>query len=463
MSEKQRTINQPLTFKGKGLHTGVTVTMTVNPAEDNHGIKFRRTDLPETPVVSALAEFVTSTSRGTTIESGAAKVSTIEHLMYALYTCDIDNALVDIDAPEVPIMDGSAIEYVTRMTEVGTLEQDAERKYYEISHKCIFENEKTGTEITAYPDDEFSVDLNVDFNSKIIGKQYAMLNAKTDSITQIAPCRTFVFLHEIEPLINAGLIKGGDVDNAIVIVEKPIEDDVKERLIKIFNKKDIDVTSKGYLNHIELRHENEIARHKLIDLIGDLFLCGVRLKGKVFAKCPGHYANTEFAKIIRKRIKADNNKCPFKYDPNVEPLYDINKIRHTLPHRPPFLLVDKIMEMSEDSIVGIKNVTMNEPFFVGHFPSEPVMPGVLIIEAMAQCGGILALSTVEDPENYSTYFLKIDDVKFKNKTVPGDTLIFVLKLTEPIRRGIVKMFAQAFIGDRLACEASLMAQIAKNK
>ncbi|MBE9487725.1 MAG: bifunctional UDP-3-O-[3-hydroxymyristoyl] N-acetylglucosamine deacetylase/3-hydroxyacyl-ACP dehydratase [Bacteroidetes bacterium] len=463
MSEKQKTLAGAVSFEGKGLHTGLMVKMTINPADDNFGIRFRRTDLESTPIVRALAEFVTSTSRGTTIEQGDAKVSTIEHLMYSLYTCDIDNALIDINAPEVPILDGSAKDYVAKFSDMGVVDQKADRKFYEINNKCKYQIEGTKTEITGYADDEFTIDLNVDFNSSVIGKQYAMLHPNVDSKKEIAPCRTFVFLHEISPLIEAGLIKGGDVDNAIVIVEKPISEEERQRIAKVFGKEDIEVTNKGYLNHLELRHENEIARHKLIDLIGDLFLTGVRLKGKVFAKCPGHHANTEFAKIIRKHIKEDSTKCPYKYDINTEPLYDINRIKATLPHRPPFLLVDKIMEMTEDSIVGVKNITMNEPFFVGHFPDEPVMPGVLQVEAMAQCGGILALSTVDEPEKYSTYFMKIDEVKFKNKVVPGDTLIFVLKLVCPIRRGIVKMAAQAFIGNKLASEAILMAQIVKNK
>ncbi len=463
MSDKQRTLKQAVTFKGKGLHTGLTVTMTVNPADVNTGIKFRRVDLEGSPMVSALADFVVSTARGTTLQQGEVKVSTVEHLMFALYASEVDNAIVDVDAPEVPIMDGSAKDYVEKMAEVGTVEQDAERKYYQIPEKMRFEIEGSNTEITGYPDDEFSIDLNVDFNSKVIGKQYAMLGKGIDPIKDLAPCRTFVFLHEVQPLMDAGLIKGGDMDNAIVIVEKPIPEEQTARLAKLFNREDIKVTSNGYLNNIELRHGNEIARHKLIDLIGDLFLCGMRLKGKIFAKCPGHYANTEFAKMLRKRIKADANKCPYKYDPNKEPLYDINRIKETLQHRPPFLLVDKIMELTSDSIVGIKNVTMNEPFFVGHFPNEPVMPGVLQIEAMAQCGGILALDSVDNPSEYSTYFLKIDEVRFKHKVVPGDTLIFILKLAEPIRRGIVKMTAQAFVGDNLACEAVLLAQVTKKK
>lgn len=460
MTDNQKTVNHPIQFIGKGLHTGLSVAMTVNPADENFGIHFKRTDLPDKPMVAALADNVVDTSRSTTIARGEAKISTIEHLMAALWSCGVDNALIEIDAPEVPILDGSAKIYVDEIQRVGLKEQNAMREYYIIPEKCEYEIPENDVKITVFPDDHFSANVNIDFNSSVVGRQFANLNGIEEAAEKIAPCRTFVFLHDIEPLINKNLIKGGDVNNAIVIVERPIEKEQQERLSKLFDR-EIKVDQKGYLNNVELRHENEIARHKLLDLLGDLYLIGVRIKGKVFATRPGHTANTEFAKIIRKNYKRDSSKPRFKYDPDAEPIYDINAIKKILPHRPPFLLVDKIMFMDEKSVVGIKNVTMNEPFFVGHFPDEPVMPGVLIVEAMAQCGGILALSTVPDPENYSTYFLKIDEVKFKRKVVPGDTLQFALELTEPIRRGIVKMAAKAYVGSVLVCEAILVAQIAK--
>lgn len=462
MNTKQQTLKGPITFSGKGLHTGVRVTMTVRPAEADRGIVFRRIDLDGTPEVPALCDYVTDTSRGTTIEHGAARVSTIEHIMSALWTLGVDNAVIDIDAPETPIMDGSAREYARAILETGIEEQEAERRYYHVTEKMVHTIPEKGVAIILYPDDEFSVSLHVDYNSKVIGNQYATFNPGDNYAEKIAPCRTFVFLHELEPLLKANLIKGGDLDNAIVIVEHPIPAEEVGKLSKLFGNSDMPVDKCGYLN-TELRHENEIARHKMLDLLGDMALIGVRIKGRVIALRPGHHGNTEFAKAVRKQMKADAGKPKFKYDPNKEPIYDINRIKATLPHRPPFLLVDKIIHLTEDTVVGIKNVTMNEPFFVGHFPDEPVMPGVLVVEAMAQCGGILALSTVPDPENYSTYFLKIDNVRFKHKIVPGDTLMFVLELSEPIRRGIVAMRAKAYIGNTLATEADLMAQVVKNR
>ncbi len=462
MTEYQKTLNHPIHFTGKGLHTGLHVTMTVYPADENHGIQFKRIDLESKPVVAALVENVVDTSRSTTIARGEAKVSTIEHLMAALWGCGIDNALIEIDSQEAPILDGSAKAYVEEIERVGIKEQKAILEYYTIREKIEYVDEERDVKLVVFPDDSFSANVNIDFNSKIVGKQFAALNDIKDCATEIAPCRTFVFLHELEPLITNNLIKGGDVDNAIVIVENEIDNEQKQRLNELFGR-EINVTNKGYLNNIELRHENEIARHKLLDLIGDLYLVGVRIKGKVFATRPGHSANVKLSSLLRKQYKADSSKPKFKYDPDATPIYDINQIKDIIPHRPPFLLVDKIMAMDEKSVYGIKNVTMNEGFFVGHFPEEPVMPGVLIIEAMAQCGGILALSSVEDPECYSTYFLKIDEVKFKRKVVPGDTLLFALELTEPIRRGIVKMSAKAYVGSNLATEALLVAQISKNK
>lgn len=464
MSEKQRTIAGEVSFCGKGLHSGQNVNITIKPADANFGIKFQRTDLEDKPIIAALAENVIDTSRGTTIGKKNAKISTIEHLMAALFGCGVDNALVEIDATEVPIMDGSAHEFVEKISAIGTVEQNEDRVYYEISSKIKFELKEKGIEIVAYPDEEWVCDVKVDFNSKVIGKQYASVVGVEDFVSsEITSCRTFVFLHELKPLIENNLIKGGDLDNAIVIVENTPSSEELAKLKEIFNKQNIEVETSGYLNNLKLRFENEIARHKLLDLVGDLALVGCRIKGRIVATRPGHMANTEFAKLIRKAIKADSTKPNFKYDINKEPLIDINGIKEILPHRPPFLLVDKIVHMKEDMIVGIKNVTMNEPFFVGHFPEEPVMPGVLTLEAMAQCGGILALSTVENPKSYSTYFMKIDGVKFKRKIVPGDTIMFILYLAEPIRRGIVLMNAKAYVGDSLAVEATLMAQLAKNK
>ena len=420
MSTKQQTLKGPISFSGKGLHTGVKVTMTVHPAPENNGIVFRRIDVEGTPLVPALCDNVTDTSRGTTIESNGVKVSTIEHIMSALWTLGVDNALIDIDAAEAPIMDGSAREYAEKIVATGLVEQDADRKYYQVTEKMVYTIPDKGVSIILYPDEEFSASVHVDYNSKVIGNQYATFLPDDDYAAKIAPCRTFVFLHELEPLFKMNLIKGGDLDNAIVVVENPVSDEQLTHLKQIFHKEDICITG-GYLNNLELRFTNELARHKLLDLLGDLALLGMRIKGRVWASRPGHFANTEFMKQLRRTIRKEGE-------------------------RP-----------------RIKNVTMNEPFFVGHFPNEPVMPGVLIVEAMAQCGGIMVLRNIPDPENYSTYFMKIDGVKFKRKIIPGDTLQFELHLTEPIRRGVCVMDAKAFVGDTLACEATLMAQVAKTK
>lgn len=462
MSTKQQTLNAPVSFSGKGLHTGVKVTMTVHPAEADSGIVFRRTDLEGQPIIPALCDNVVDTSRGTTIEAGGHRVSTIEHIMSALWTLGVDNARIDIDAPETPILDGSAREYAQAITSVGTVEQQAERKYYHVTEKMVYTIPEKGVAIILYPDDEFSVSLHVDYNSKVIGNQYATFNPGDDFSGKIAPCRTFVFLHDLEPLMKMNLIKGGDLDNAIVVVENPVDEEQMNHLKKLFNKQDIEITG-GYLNNLELRCNNELARHKLLDLLGDFALLGVRIKGRVWATRPGHFANTEFMKQLKRTIRKAGEKPRYQYDCRKPPLYDINDIRRMLPHRPPFLLVDRIFHCDPSSVAGIKNVTMNEPFFVGHFPEEPVMPGVLIVEAMAQCSGIMVLSSVPDPENYSTYFMKIDNVKFKRKVTPGDTLQFEIHLLEPIRRGVALVEAKAFVGETLACEAELMAQIVKNK
>ena len=461
MATKQRTLAAAISFEGKGLHTGLQVKMTVNPAEENHGISFRRVDLEGAPEVPALCENVVDTSRGTTIEKGEAKVSTIEHIVSALWTLGVDNAIIDINAPETPIMDGSALEYATRINEVGTVEQNAERRYYEVTEKQVYTLPEKGVAIVLYPDDEFSVSVHVDYNSKVVGNQYATYNHTDDYTANIAMCRTFVFLHELEPLMKMNLIKGGDLDNAIVVVENAVTDEQLDRLKSIFGKEDIRITG-GYLNNQQLRATNELARHKLLDLLGDFALLGMRIKGRVWATRPGHFANTEFMKDLARSIRRSGEKPSFKYSTKEQPLLDINQIKALLPHRPPFLLVDRVFHIEENAIGGIKQVSMNEPFFVGHFPEEPVMPGVLIIEALAQCGGLLVLSRVEDPKSYSTYFLKADGVKWKRKVVPGDTLQLECHITD-MRRGICTMEAKAFAGGQLACEAVLTAQIAKNK
>ena len=461
MATKQRTLAAAISFEGKGLHTGLQVKMTVNPAEENHGISFRRVDLEGAPEVPALCENVVDTSRGTTIEKGEAKVSTIEHIVSALWTLGVDNAIIDINAPETPIMDGSALEYATRINEVGTVEQNAERRYYEVTEKQVYTLPEKGVAIVLYPDDEFSVSVHVDYNSKVVGNQYATYNHTDDYTANIAMCRTFVFLHELEPLMKMNLIKGGDLDNAIVVVENAVTDEQLDRLKSIFGKEDIRITG-GYLNNQQLRATNELARHKLLDLLGDFALLGMRIKGRVWATRPGHFANTEFMKDLARSIRRSGEKPSFKYSTKEQPLLDINQIKALLPHRPPFLLVDRVFHIEENAIGGIKQVSMNEPFFVGHFPEEPVMPGVLIIEALAQCGGLLVLSRVEDPKSYSTYFLKADGVKWKRKVVPGDTLQLECHITD-MRRGICTMEAKAFVGGQLACEAILTAQIVKNR
>ena len=461
MAIKQRTLAAPISFEGKGLHTGLQVNMRVCPAEDNTGIVFRRVDLEGCPEVPALCEFVTDTSRGTTIERGAAKVSTIEHIMSALWTLDVDNAIVEINAPETPIMDGSAREYAARITEVGTVEQSAERKYYEVTEKQVYTLPEKGVAIVLYPDDEFSVSVHVDYNSKVVGNQYSVYNPQDNYTEKIAMCRTFVFLHELEPLMKMNLIKGGDLDNAIVVVENPVSDEQLDHLKKIFGKEDIRITG-GYLNNQQLRANNELARHKLLDLLGDFALLGMRIKGRVWATRPGHFANTEFMKELSRTIRRSGEKPSFKYSSKEQPLMDINQIKARLPHRPPFLLVDRVFHIEENAIGGIKQVSMNEPFFVGHFPEEPVMPGVLIIEALAQCCGILVLSKVDDPEHYSTYFLKADGVKWKRKVVPGDTLQLECHIAD-FRRGICTAECKAFVGGQLVCEAVLTAQITKNR
>jgi len=464
MSEKQQTLAREVSLSGKGLHTGINVTISFKPAPVNHGYKFCRTDLPGKPVIDALAEYVSDTSRGTTLVQNGASVSTVEHALAALNGLRIDNALIEIDGPEAPIMGGASWKFTEALKSAGFIEQKEDRNYFVIKQKIAFSDEEHGIDLIAYPDDHLSINVLIDYNSKILGNQYAILDSIDDFETEISRSRTFVFFHELEPLYNMGLIKGGDLDNAIVILEKEVDQQEIDRIAKLFNRPGISRHTAGILNNTELRYPNEPARHKLLDLVGDLSLVGQPIKGKVVATRPGHHANTNLAKLIRQEIKkAQSKKNIPGYDPSVPPLCNIEEIKRRLPHRYPFLLVDKIISIEDSSIVGIKNITFNEPFFQGHFPEEPIMPGVLLVEALAQTGGLLVLSMVDEPEKYSTYFLKIDKVKFKQKVVPGDTVIFKMELTDTIRRGIVTMFGQAFVGNKLVVEGELTAQVIKNK
>lgn len=464
MAEKQRTLKAPISFKGKGLHTGVEVNMTFQPAPDSHGYIFKRTDLPGEPIINALAENVVETERGTVLEENGARISTIEHVLASFVGMGIDNVLVEVDGPEAPILDGSSKEYAEAIAKTGAIDQNTDRKYFMLKEKVEYYDEEQGIHIIAYPDKVQSINVLIDYNSEVLGNQHASLDELQSFQEEIAPCRTFVFLHELEYLVKNNLIKGGDVDNAIVIVDRQMEQAELDRLADLFNKPHIEVQPEGILNNVDLRFTNEPARHKLLDLMGDLALVGRWFKAKIIATRPGHHSNNEFARALRQVMKkaALQKKIPV-YNSNEEPLIDINEVKRRLPHRYPFLMVDKVIHLDEKSVVGIKNVTVNEPFFVGHFPSEPVMPGVLQIEAAAQVGGILVLGTVPDPENYSTYFLKIDKVKFKRKVIPGDTLIIKVDLLEPIRRGIALVFAEIFVGSQLAMEGELMAQIVKTK
>lgn len=459
---KQQTLKDSFTLSGKGLHTGAHIDATFCPAPDNHGYKIQRLDLEGQPTIDALAENVVATNRGTVIAKGDVSVSTIEHAMAALYASGIDNCLIKLNASEMPILDGSAKLYVNEIERVGIVEQNEDKEFYVVKHKIEVADEKTGSKIMILPDDEFSVEVKVNFESPVLSNQYASMEHVDEFADEIASSRTFVFVREIEPLVSAGLIKGGDLDNAIVIYDSELSQERLDNIADMMHSPHREVSTFGYINTRPLSHDNEPARHKLMDLIGDIALIGRPLKGKVIATKPGHTINSVLTKKIRSDIKRQEVQAPV-YDPNAEPLMDNNRIRTMLPHRYPFLLVDKIIEKSKGYIVGVKNVTTNEPFFQGHFPQEPVMPGVLLVEAMAQTGGLLVLSSVEEPERYSTYFMKIDNVKFRQKVVPGDTLLFHVSFMTPLRRGMAVMKGLAFVGECIVCECEFMAQIIKNK
>ena len=463
MNLKQTTIKAPVTVKGVGLHTGKEVTMTFKPAPENHGFKFQRIDLPGSPIIDADVDNVTDTSRGTTITQNGASVSTVEHTLAALAGLELDNILIEIDAPETPIMDGSSIIFIEELEKVGFEIQDADREYFVIPSNITYSESDRQVEMVAMPYiDDYRITVMVDYNSPVLGSQHAGLSGIAQFKKEIASCRTFCFLHELEMLLKNNLIKGGDLNNAIVVVDKVVSEEELDHLAKLFNRDKIAVAREGILNNVELRHQNEPARHKLLDVIGDLALIGMPLKGHVMAARPGHAANVAFAKKIKALIKKDKAKKNIPvYNPNVPPIYDTIGIMNILPHRQPFLLIDKIIELSSKHVVGVKNVTMNEEFFKGHFPGNPVMPGVLQVEAMAQTGGILVLNTVPDPENYWTYFMKIENARFKDKVVPGDTILFRCDLMAPIRRGICQMKGIAFVGDKIVMEAELMAQIVR--
>ncbi len=457
---KQNTLKEQFSLSGKGLHTGLNLTVTFMPAPPDHGYKIQRIDMPGQPIMDAIAENVIDTQRGTVLGKGEMRCSTVEHAMAALYALGLDNVLIQVDGPEFPILDGSAELYVNAIQRVGILEQDAPKDFYYINKKMEFRDEVTGACITLLPDEDFSITSMISFESSVLSSQFATLDNMDKFATEVAAARTFVFVREIEPLLMAGLIKGGDLDNAIVIYEHKTTQENLDKLCQLTGAERHEASELGYLQHKPLVWDNEPARHKLLDIIGDMALIGKPIKGRIIATKPGHTINNKFARMMRKEIRKHEVQAPY-YDPNKEPLMDVNRIRQILPHRYPMQLVDKVIEMKEQSIVAIKNVTSNEPFFQGHFPSEPVMPGVLQIEAMAQAGGLLVLSKVDDPEKYSTYFLKIDNVKFRQKVVPGDTLIFKVEMVSPLRHGIGTMQGYAFIGENCVAEATFTAQIAK--
>ena len=459
---KQKTLKGSFSLCGKGLHTGLSLTVTFNPAPENSGYVIQRIDVEGMPIIEAIAENVIDTQRGTVLGKGDVRVSTVEHGLAALYAMGIDNCLIQVNGPEFPILDGSAVQYVNKINEIGTEEQNAPKDWYIIRKKIEVKDEQTGSSITILPDEEFSLTTMCSFNSKFINSQFATLEHINDFVKEIAPARTFVFVRDIEPLLKANLIKGGDLDNAIVMYEKQISQEQLDKLADMIHVEHRDATELGYIQHKPLVWENECTRHKLLDIIGDMALIGKPIKGRIIATRPGHSINNKFARQTRKEIRKHDIQAPI-YDPNQEPLMDVNRIRELLPHRYPMQLVDKVIALGATSIVGVKNVTSNEPFFQGHFPQEPVMPGVLQIEAMAQCGGLLVLNTLEEPERWSTYFMRIDNVKFRQKVVPGDTLLFKVDLLAPVRHGISSMKGYVFVGDHVVSEATFTAQIVKNK
>lgn len=461
--DKQHTLKQEISISGTGLHTGIMVDMTLKPANPGFGIQFQRIDLPGQPIIEADCDLVTDTSRGTTLEKNGAKVSTVEHILAALTGLGVDNCLIEINGPEIPIMDGSSHPFIEIIDEAGVAEQEASKSWYSIDTNISYCNEEKRVEMVAMPAVDYKVTTLIDFNSPVLGTQHAKMTHLKEFRSEIAPCRTFCFLHELEALLAHNLIKGGDINNAIVVVDKPVGKEEMGRLAKIFKKDTIEVKSEGYLNNLELRFPNEPARHKLLDVVGDLALIGYPIKAHIIANRPGHASNVEFAKMIKQYIKKNKHvrNIPV-YDPNATPVYSTQQIEKKLPHRYPFLLVDKVIELSDKHIVGIKNVTFNEPFFAGHFPGNPVMPGVLQIEAMAQAGGILAINCLPTGE-YDTYFVKIDNCKFKAKVIPGDTMIMKLELVGPIRRGLVEMHGTVYVGNKITTEAILMAQLVKRE